>query len=110
VNDVDVLTPVPTPIADTLGYHSVIAYNAPFEKCSTAPLPCTPYLPTQDVRLRRPAIGLSGGFVRTREPGLAGRVPTCIGELSASTPSLSMAIAGVAEPQVASRCGRAESR
>jgi hypothetical protein len=84
VNDLDVLTPVPRPVADTLGYQSVIAHNAEFEKCSTAPLPCTPYLPGRDVRLRRPELGPAGGFVRVSEPDLAGRVAECVGELSAS--------------------------
>jgi hypothetical protein len=84
VNDVDVLTPVPRPVADTLDYHSVIALDASFEKCSTAPLPCTPYLPGGDVRLRRADRGLSGGFVREPGPDLAGRAPNCVGELSLS--------------------------
>jgi hypothetical protein len=84
VNDVDVLTPVPRPVADTLDYHSVIALDASFEKCSTAPLPCTPYLPGGDVRLRRADRGRSGGFVREPGPDLAGRAPNCVGELSLS--------------------------
>ena len=61
-------------------YHSAIGVNTSFEKCSTAPLPCTPYLPGADVRLRRPERGLSGGFVRQRQPDLAGRAATCVGE------------------------------
>ena len=81
VNDIDVLTAVPRPIADTLDYHSAIGLNASFEKCSTAPLPCTPYLPGIDVRLRRPERGLSGGFMRERQPDLAGRAASCMGEL-----------------------------
>ena len=87
VNDVDVLTPVPRPIADTLGYQSVIAFNASFEKCSTAPLPCTPYLPTSDIRLRRPSLGLRGGFMRTERPDFAGRAASCVGELGLAMPA-----------------------
>jgi hypothetical protein len=82
VNDVDVLTPVPRPIADTLDYRSVIALNSPLEKCSAAPIPCTPYLPGSDVRLRRPAKGLAGGFVREPRPDLARGSARCIGEVS----------------------------
>ena len=67
MNDVDVLTPVPQPIADTLGYRSIVALDSPLEKCSTAPLPCTPYLPDRTVRLRRPNKGLAGGFVHSSE-------------------------------------------
>ena len=103
VNDVDVLTPVPLPVADTLGYRSVIALDSPLEKCSTAPLPCTPYLPGSDVRLRRPARGLGGGFVREQRPGLAVGGAICVGELSVTStfsPSLqSVPTAGRA------RCG-----
>jgi len=89
VNDVDVLTPVPRPVADTLDYRSTVILNSPLEKCSTAPLPCTPYLP-KDVRLRRPARGVGGGFVRERRPELAGGSAVCVGEMSpadALTPS-----------------------
>jgi len=82
VNDMDVLTPVPQPIADTLGYRSVIALNSSLEKCSTAPLPCTPYLPSSDVRLRRPARGFAGGFVRDQRPDLARGSAICVGEVS----------------------------
>ena len=108
VNDVDVLTPVPTPIADTLSYQSVIAFNAAFEKCSTAPLPCTPYLPTRDVRLKRPEHGLSGGFVRTREPDLAHGVLICLGELSATTSAAS--ITGAPNGHDPSRCRPNDAR
>lgn len=83
VNDVEVFTPVPRPIADTLGYHSVIPRDALFEQCSTAPLPCTPYLPDVRVRLREPQRGVDGGFVRERQPDLAGRIANCLGELTA---------------------------
>jgi len=103
VNDVDVMTPVPRPVADTLGYHSVIPFNASFEKCSTATLPCTPYLPNGDVTLRHPAIGLSGGFIRAERPDLAGRIASCLGELSgaeSSAPPLKRA-----DATDASRCG-----
>ena len=81
VNDIDVYTPVPRPVADSLGYHSVIAFNASFEKCSTAPLPCTPYLPERDVQLRRPAIGLRAGFARMATPNLGSRTADCVLEL-----------------------------
>ena len=64
INDVDVVTPVPPPILDTLGYRSAIDGNLGFESCSTAPLPCTPYLPPRDFRLRVPSRGLAGGFTR----------------------------------------------
>jgi len=81
VNDVDVFTPVPRPVADTLGYHSAIGFNSSLEKCSTAPLPCTPYLPGNDVRLRQPARGISGGFVREPRADLARGTAHCVGEL-----------------------------
>lgn len=82
VNDVDLVTPVPRPIADTLGYQSSIDGRLGFEKCSTAPLPCTPYLPLADVRLRRPERGLSGGFMRVDDgTDLTTNRPRCVGEL-----------------------------
>ena len=86
VNDIDVVTPVPTPVADTLGYQSAIAHDAAFEKCSTAPLPCTPYLPGRDVRLRAPALGVGAGFRRDAGAHLAGRAATCIGEWTSDVP------------------------
>jgi hypothetical protein len=103
VNDVDVMTPVPRPVADTLGYHSVIPVDASFEKCSTATLPCTPYLPDVDVTLRHPAIGLSGGFIRAERPDLAGRIASCLGELSAAEASAQPL--KPADAADASRCG-----
>jgi hypothetical protein len=66
VNDVAGLTPVPPSVADTLGYRSVIDGDAGLEKCSRAPLPCTPYRPNADIRLRKPSRGLVGGFIRAR--------------------------------------------
>ena len=104
VNDFDVLTAVPRPIADTLDYHSAIGLNTSFEKCSTAPLPCTPYLPSADVRLRRPERGLSGGFVRDQRPELAGRTATCVGELDLTT-SFRLPTTQVAPVTDHSRCG-----
>jgi hypothetical protein len=86
VNDIDVLTPVPRPVADTLGYRSAIALNSSLEKCSTAPLPCTPYLPGSEVRLRRPTRGLAGGFVREPRPVLAGGTARCLGEVTLAGP------------------------
>jgi hypothetical protein len=86
VNDVDVLTPVPRPIADTLGYRSSIDGDIGFEKCSTAPLPCTPYLPSPDVHLRVPSLGLRGGFVRQPSTGLefSATAIHCLGEVTAA--------------------------
>jgi hypothetical protein len=86
VNDVDVLTPVPRPIADTLGYRSSIDGDIGFEKCSTAPLPCTPYLPSPDVHLRVRSLGLRGGFVRQPSTGLAFSATAihCLGEVTAA--------------------------
>ena len=81
VNDVDLFTPVPRPIADTLGYHSVIGSNTAFEKCSTSPLPCTPYLPDQNIRLRNPHKGLAAGFVRVSEQSLSRRLASCVEEV-----------------------------
>ena len=109
VNDVDVLTPVPRPIADTLGYQSVIAHNAEFEKCSTAPLPCTPYVPNRDVRLRRPSRGLSSGFVRAGESDLAGSVATCLGEWSTGASPRPASLAVPAGPDDV-RCRAPEGR
>lgn len=104
VNDLEVLTPVPRPVADTLGYHSAIGLNTSFEKCSTAPLPCTPYLPGVDVRLRRPDRGVSGGFVREQRPDLAGRAPSCVGEFAVITP-LRLQPPQAASASEHSRCG-----
>jgi hypothetical protein len=64
VNDVAGVTPVPPNIADTLGYRSVIDGDSDVEKCAGAALPCTPYRPRSDLRLRRPSQGLGGGFSR----------------------------------------------
>ena len=104
VNDIDVLTAVPRPIADTLDYHSAIGLNTSFEKCSTAPLPCTPYLPGIDVRLRRPERGLSGGFVRDQHPDLARRPASCVGEMELTT-SFRLPPAQAARVADHSRCG-----
>jgi len=104
VNDVEVLTPVPRPVADTLDYHSAIGLNTSFEKCSTAPLPCTPYLPGVDVRLRRPERGLSAGFVRDQRPDLAGRAANCVGELDLAA-SFHLPATGAAPVADHSRCG-----
>jgi hypothetical protein len=105
VNDIDVLTAVPRPVADTLDYHSSIGVNTSFEKCSTAPLPCTPYLPGVDVRLRRPERGLSGGFVRDQQPDLAGRAPTCVGELDPAASLGLLPLTQLAPVTDHSRCG-----
>ena len=108
VNDVEVLTAVPRPIADTLGYRSNIVPNSPLEKCSTAPLPCTPYLPGSDVRLRRPARGLAGGLIRDQQPGLAGATAICIGELRLTDGTMTSELATKTsyEPQ----CGDSSAR
>ena len=106
VNDVAVVTPVPRPIADTLGYRSTIDGDAGFEKCSTAPLPCTPYLPSADVRLRLPERGLSAGFVRgVTDPSASTAAMRCVGELDAA--SRSMLSLGATTPQTSasSMCG-----
>jgi len=110
VNDVDVLTPVPRPIADTLSYHSAIERDAAFEKCSTAPLPCTPYLPGADVRLRAPERGLAAGFVRAPAgPELTVRGPQCIGEISARF-GLMLSGRGDTPAEAAAQCGESMPR
>ena len=109
VNDVDLYTPVPRPIADTLGYHSVIGFNTAFEKCSTAPLPCTPYLPDQNIELRQPAKGLRGGFVRVVEPSLARRAASCVGELS-WTGAVATTVGRVSAADLAGQCGEPAAR
>jgi hypothetical protein len=102
VNDAEVLTPVPQPVADTLDYRSAIVLDSPLEKCSAAPIPCTPYLPRGNVRLRRPALGIAGGFVRDQRPSVAGRALTCVGEVDSATSGRSLG----PEPAPASnRCG-----
>ena len=111
VNDMDVLTPVPRPVADTLGYRSAIDGDQGFEKCSTAPLPCTPYLPTPDVRLRVPGRGVAGGFAR-RPMGteLSTSAVRCVGELAADT-SLSLTRgASVVPTSNGASCGGHEGR
>jgi len=84
VNDMEVFTPVPRPVADTLSYVSTINGDIGFEKCSTAPLPCTPYLPARSVGLRVPARGLAAGFARRALPsGFAAGELRCLGEVVA---------------------------
>ena len=108
VNDVDVFTPVPRPVADTLRFTSTIDGDLGFEKCSTAPLPCTPYLPWGDVHLRTPSRGIAGGFVRRpRNDLLSTGVPRCVGEVFApfSVGSASSATPPAAPLAGESRCG-----
>jgi hypothetical protein len=82
VNDIDLVTPVPRPIADTLSFYSAIDDNTAYEQCSTAPLPCTPYVPSPSVRLRAPQRGLSAGFVHVAEDvALTATRGQCVGEL-----------------------------
>lgn len=115
VNDVDVFTPVPRPVADTLGYTSTIDGRIGFEKCSTAPLPCTPYLPPRDVHLRVPSRGIAAGFVRRQtNEVLSTEAPRCLGELSApfdvvAAPSAT-AGAAIAPFTGRSQCGDRASR
>lgn len=111
VNDVDVVTPVPRPIADTLSYRSAIGPDPGFEKCSTAPLPCTPYLPAADVRLRAPARGIAAGFVRSPDrTALSAGAPRCVGELP--TPFAPAVLVGADRfnEHVTARCGEAVPR
>ena len=82
VNDIDLFTPVPRPVADTLSYRSTIDADAGLEKCSIAPLPCTPYLPGRTVRLRVPTRGIRGGFV-VADTQPAGEPPRCVGAVVA---------------------------
>jgi hypothetical protein len=111
VNDVEVLTPVPRPIADTLSYRSAIDGDAGFEKCSTAPLPCTPYLPTSDVRLREPKRGLAAGFIRSHDTtALLTSRARCIGELQGDAPAPATTRVAPMLHLAASRCGDSESR
>ena len=112
VNDVEVFTPVPRPVADTLSYVSTIDGNVGFEKCSTAPLPCTPYLPAPTVALRVPGRGLAGGFARRPLPaGLAAQELQCLGELAAPFRAVAAgAVQGSAIPQSHSRCGNDDPR
>jgi hypothetical protein len=110
LNDVDLFTPVPRPIADTLAYHSVIGTNTAFEKCSTAPLPCTPYLPDQNIRLRRPRAGLAGGFIRAAEPSLAGRVASCVGEFNWTSAAGMLSPKTVVAADRTGRCGDSDVR
>jgi hypothetical protein len=111
VNDVDVLTPVPRPVADTLSYRSVVDGDAGLEKCSTAPLPCTPYLPPSDLTLRVPSRGLAAGFVRDRGRAQLSAAPRrCVGEI---VPPFATAILGSVDltaPDRADRCRAAPSR
>ena len=111
VNDLDILTPVPRPMADTLGYRSEIDGNVGFEKCSTAPLPCTPYLPTPDVRLRTPARGIAGGFVR-RPVGteLSTTAVRCVGPLAGTGSLLLTTPASAVPASNGASCGEHERR
>jgi hypothetical protein len=112
VNNMDVLTPVPRPIADTLGYRSTINGDLGFEQCSTAPLPCTPYLPSPDVRLRVPSLGLRGGFVR--QPSTDSELPAtavrCLGEVAVAGTAVGSLHAPPLTMGAASRCGQHDDR
>jgi hypothetical protein len=110
VNDVDLFTPDPRPIADTLGYQSVIGSNTAFEKCSTSPLPCTPYLPDRNIRLRRPERGLAAGFVRAPEQSLSRRVANCVEEVrwTPVTGATSLGVAATGERP--GQCGDSDAR
>ena len=111
VNDVDVLTPVPRPIADTLGYRSDIDGNVGFEKCSTAPLPCTPYLPSSDVHYRVPARGAGAGFVRIPIGAEPSRTATrCVGEWGATAAATSLAQPSDGSAVGAPGCGERNGR
>jgi hypothetical protein len=112
VNDVDVLTPVPLPVADTLSYRSAIDDEAAFEKCSTAPLPCTPYLPDPEVRLREPQRGIAGGFVREHGAvALSARVARCVGAIAAPYDDGALAAVDAgADGDRSAQCGEAASR
>lgn len=110
VNDVVLVTPVPRPIADTLSFYSTIDDNTAYEQCSTAPLPCTPYMPSPDVRLRTPQRGVSAGFVRASEGVASPSRPHCVGEL---VPSVGDSIlASATRPPIASQspCDSSSSR
>lgn len=111
VNDVELLTPVPRPIADTLDYHSAIDGDAGFEKCSTAPLPCTPYLPTLDVRLRQPTRGLAAGFMRASDTtAFLTRSAQCIGEIGSDGSSSHASRLSPSLEPVRTRCGEQYAR
>jgi hypothetical protein len=111
VNDVNLVTPVPTPIADTLGYRSAIDGNVGFEKCSTAPLPCTPYLPSPDVRLRSPMRGIAGGFVRVPAGvDLSANAIRCVGEVDAAGGARLVLTPAPANGTGTSRCGDRDER
>jgi hypothetical protein len=111
VNDVDLVTPVPQPVADTLNYYSAIDGEAAYEQCSTAPLPCTPYLPTPDVRLREPSRGLSGGFIRSAAgSGTTLTRVQCRGELRESASRTLLEASNSLLSTGAARCGDGATR
>jgi hypothetical protein len=104
VNDFDLVTPVPRPIADTLSFYSAIDDNTDYEQCSTAPLPCTPYIPSLSVRLRTPSRGVSAGFIRVNE-GIASSQAYCIGELVPPVPPRLLANAAAPPAAPREQCG-----
>jgi hypothetical protein len=112
VNDVDVFTPVPRPVVDTLSYRSVVDADAGLEKCSTAPLPCTPYLPPGDLHLRVPARGFGGGFARDHQATRLSAVSSrrCLGDIVAPFAAARGAVADPAAAETADRCGEATPR
>lgn len=112
VNDIEVFTPVPRPIADTLAYTSTIDGRIGFEKCSTAPLPCTPYIPLSDVRLRSRARRLGGGFVRAPlGEAVTAEGPRCVGALlEPFSSSMLAATGGPALGQANNDCGEPAKR
>lgn len=66
-NDVEYFTPV-DPAAGRINERTVIDPERINERCWTAPLPCTPYLGVDAIRLRNAARGLRAGFVRAAAP------------------------------------------
>jgi hypothetical protein len=105
VNDIELVTPVPKPIADTLSFDSAIDDNTAYEQCSTAPLPCTPYVRSVAARLRTPERGVSGGFVRLDANVAVDNEARCIGELLPPVLASVLASAAARPPTPPHQCG-----
>jgi hypothetical protein len=106
VNDIELVTPVPKPIADTLSFDSAIDDNTAYEQCAAAPLPCTPYVRSVAARLRTPERGVSGGFVRLDANIAVDNGVQCIGELLPPVLAGVLANAAAQPPTPPHQCGQ----
>ncbi|MCW6036945.1 hypothetical protein K4A83_11815 [Spirulina subsalsa FACHB-351] len=63
VNDLEYTTMNP----DYLSEREIGFWSTP-DQCWATPLPCTPFLTHDDIKLRDPKQGIGGGFIRNDQP------------------------------------------